>query len=105
MIDTAAGWNHLVTIEFKSDFFGMQFQDLIEFNLNSDVGLQGYSPRPELWATSCYYFWYWRNIQQHHDSFVYTCKPWKKSVTIGRNTNLPTFNLIPLEIMSKRKFM
>ena len=55
----------------------MQFQDLIEFNLKSDVGPQGYSPWPELWATTCYYFLYWRNIQQHDDSFVYTCKPWE----------------------------
>jgi len=28
----------------------------------------------------------------------------KKSVIIRRNTNLPNFNLIPLEIMSKRKW-
>ena len=56
----------------------MQFQDCIEFNLNNDVGFQGYSPWLELWATACYYFWYWRNIQQHDDSFVYTCKPWEE---------------------------
>lgn len=60
-------WMHLISVEIRSNFFGMEVHWII-FNLSHDW--------MNLWAYACYLLWFWRNKSILDSNFIYPRNPW-----------------------------
>lgn len=60
-----AVWKLLVPQDMRSNFFGYDFEAWVRFN----VGVMDGSGWRNVWATTCFFLWGWRNRTMHDPSF------------------------------------
>jgi hypothetical protein len=54
-------WQHLVPIHGRLAFFACDYNEWIATNINISVKIDGGLEWRDVWATTCYYLWFWRN--------------------------------------------
>jgi ribonuclease HI len=62
-------WNHLLPITARHLFFIGDFQEWVLLNLTTSGWNMEHLEWKNVWATTCYYLWQWRNKTVHDDSF------------------------------------
>jgi hypothetical protein len=70
-------WRHLLSTQERGMFFVVDFNDWINLNLTNKFGLRYGNDWREIWATTCFLLWQWRNKTMHDDEFVSPGTPWK----------------------------
>lgn len=70
-------WMHIIKAEDRSAFFYGNLNQQISLNLSNAMGtVDGVEAKwVDLWATTCYYLWRWRNLMVHEDQFNRPFKP------------------------------
>jgi ribonuclease HI len=69
-------WKHLLKEDDRGSFFICTFQQWIELNLSTNMGIQSDLSWDATWATTCYWLWRWRNQRVHDSSYVSQWQPW-----------------------------
>jgi hypothetical protein len=69
-------WKHLLKEDDRGSFFICTFQQWVELNLSTNMGIQSDLSWDATWATTCYWLWRWRNQRVHDSSYVSQWQPW-----------------------------
>jgi hypothetical protein len=70
-------WRHLLSTQEREMFFVAEFHEWINLNLTNKFGLRYRNDWKEIWATTCFLLWQWRNKSMHDDEFESPGTPWK----------------------------
>jgi ribonuclease HI len=62
-------WNHLLPYQERHLFYGGDFKDWVLLNLTISGWKVENIVWQNIWATTCYYLWQWRNKTVHDNSF------------------------------------
>jgi ribonuclease HI len=73
-------WHHLLTVHDRGQFFVLNFNEWIKFNLENRFGQNHGSDWQAIWATTCFLLWQWRNKSIHDAEFVSPMNPWQVSL-------------------------
>ena len=71
-------WMHLSRVDHRADFFGLQLDRWILWNLNMRAHSMYGISWLELWANACHLIWFWRNKDLHDANFVRPIRPWER---------------------------
>lgn len=70
-------WCSLVKPDRRSCFFFSNLQDWIVDNFHNGYGWDPNGEWTNVWATTCYFLWMWRNKGMHDDEFSRSAQPWR----------------------------
>lgn len=82
-------WSNILNVQLRDRFFVEDLESWIGLNLDGSMRWSS------MWATACYFLWFWRNKEVHEASFTRPRFPWQiitKSVDDYMNATMQKKN-------------
>lgn len=64
-------WITIVKDNYWDQFFNINFQDWIDFNLQNNLSRRDHEKWQAVWVTSCHTIWFLRNQREHLKDYIF----------------------------------